>query len=502
MQENTNRAIAYNSIILYAKMAITTVCALLSTRYALRALGVVDYGLYSVLGGIISIIAILNTIMVSTSNRFIAVAIGVGNIEEANRQFNVNLSIHVAIAFFVLFIAYPIGDWYIPRFVNYDGPMTNAMMVYCITTVGSIFSFIGVPYNGLLMAKEKFIVFCSIDVFSHVVRLVVSWLLLFCFEQKLLVYTVMMAIVHALPTLFYFMYCSIKYKEIVRVRIVRDKDLYKNVFGFSVWVGIGALAHVGRNQGAALIVNTFFSTVMNAAMGVASMVNNYVSMFAKNITQPMLPQITKSYAAGNEQRTQELLIMSTKYCYLMTLMVGSVFLVEPEWILSLWRGDVPPYSTIFLALFVVDNLVLSLNDGVSNIIFASGNISFYQICSSLTNILAIVAGFFVLRGGAPAFFLLVAYIVVSIIRFLVIQWALHRTLDYDNRILFRHSYLPSLVTTLCFFPMIFIRTHLHPIFNIIIAIIYLSILVWYIGLNRDERNRISSFVINKWRRGK
>lgn len=372
MQENTNKAIAYNSMILYAKMAITTVCALLSTRYALQALGVVDYGLYAVLGGIISIIAILNTIMVSTSNRFIAVAIGRGNMVEANKQFNVNLSIHVAIALLVLLVAYPIGDWYIHRFVNYDGPISNAMMVYCITIAGSIISFIGVPYNGLLMAKEKFIVFSAMEVFSHIVRLVVSWILLLHFEQKLLVYTVMMAIVHAIPAVYYMLYCSFKYSEIVHLRRVHDKKMYSDVFRFSAWVGIGSLAHVGRNQGAALIVNAFFNTVMNTAMGVASMVNTYVTMFAKNITQPIAPQITKSYASGNTQRTDELLVMSTKYCYLFTLIVGSVFLVEPEWILHLWLGEVPPYATMFLTLFIVDNLVLSLNDGIGNIIFASG----------------------------------------------------------------------------------------------------------------------------------
>ena len=111
MKENTNKAIAYNSLILYAKMGITTICALLTTRFGLKALGVVDYGLFALLGGIISFMAVLNHIMMSTSNRFIAVALGKGNVDDANRQFNVNLSIHVAIALLVLIIAYPVGDW-------------------------------------------------------------------------------------------------------------------------------------------------------------------------------------------------------------------------------------------------------------------------------------------------------------------------------------------------------------------------------------------------------
>ena len=150
MQENTNRAIAYNSLVIYGKMAINTICALLTTRFALQALGVVDFGLYSLLGGIISFVAIFNTIMLSTSNRFIAVAIGKGDTLEINKQFNVNLVVHVSIAILVLLLAYPIGNWYIPRYVNYTGDMSIAMIVYMVSIFGVSLSFVGVPYNGLL----------------------------------------------------------------------------------------------------------------------------------------------------------------------------------------------------------------------------------------------------------------------------------------------------------------------------------------------------------------
>lgn len=500
--ENTNKAIAYNSIILYGKMAITTVCALLSTRFGLQALGVVDYGLYAVLGGIISIIAIVNTIMVTTSNRFIAVAIGRGDMEEANKQFNVNLSIHLAIALLVLVIAYPIGNWYIHHYVNYDGPIRNAIMVYCISIVGSAISFIAVPYQGLLMAKEKFLVISAMDVFSHVTRLVVTWLLLYYFSQKLLIYTLAFSVLHALPLFYFLIYCSRHYRPIVHFRFVKDRKMYKEVFNFSAWIGVGALAHVARNQGAALIVNAFFNTVMNSAMGVASMVNTYVRMFATNITQPIAPQITKSYAIGNRQRTDELLVMSVKYCYLLTLMVGSFFLATPDWILSLWLGEVPPFSKIFLTLFIVDNLVLSLNEGVGNIIFASGKVGLYQICSSVMNILSVVLGYFVLRGGAPAYYLMAAYIVVSVIRFFVIQWALHRTLNFNNRILWRKAYLPSFLATLLFVPILFIPIFYHPALKLTVTFLYLSLLIWFIGLSNTERQSLIAFARNKFKRNR
>lgn len=497
MKENTNRLIAYNSAILYAKTAINTVCALLSTRFALQALGVVDYGLYAVLGGIISFISIFNTIMLSSSNRFIAVALGRGDMVEVNKQFNVNLVIHVAIALLALLVAYPIGEWYIPRYVNYEGPLSNAMMVYLISISACIFSFVGVPYNGLLMAKEKFIVFSAMDVVSHIFKLAVAWLLLYHFSSKLLIYTIALAVMTALPTVVYYIYCNKHYRDIVKLYLVRDREMYKSVFSFSAWVSVGAVASIGKSQGAALIVNTFFNTVMNAAMSVASSINAYVGMFASNMVQPMMPQITKSYAAGNAKRTDELLCMSTKYAFLLTLLIGSIFLVAPEWLLSVWLGKVPPYASVFLVLFVVDHLVQSFNSGISNIIWASGKIALYQVLTSSLNIIAVMVGYFVLKGGAAAYYLIVIYICFSVVRFFAIQWSLHRTLHYQNHKLWIHSYLPSILVVLLFIPVFLAPDFIHPFIRLIASFIYLCVLEWFVGLNKRERKQLSTFIYEK-----
>ena len=498
MRENTNQAIAYNSVILYIKMAVNTICALLTTRFALQALGVTDFGLYAVLGGIISFMAIFNTIMLSTSNRFIAVAIGGGDIDEVNSQFNVNLVIHAAIAIVALIVAVPVGEWYIPRYVNYDGPISNALMVYYISIAGSIISFIGVPYSGLLMAKERFIVFSTVDVLLHILKLAVAWLLVYFFDNKLFIYSVMMGLTTALPTVVYYLYCNRHYRNMVCFHFIRDRKKYKDVFGFSAWVGVGAVADVAKNQGAALIVNAFFNTAMNTAMGVATSINTYVGMFAKGVIQPMQPQITKSFASGDTKRTDELLIMSTKYSFLLTLLVGSVFLVEPEWLLSLWLGDTPPYAAIFLVLLVIDHIVQSFNAGISNIIWASGRISLYQILTSSLNVLAIVAGFFVLKGGAAAYYLIVTYISFSVIRFFAIQWALHRTLNYNNSILWKNSYLPSLLVVFLYLPFFLVPDIIHPAIHLSFSLFYLCLIEWFVGLSKIERKRLTLFVRSKF----
>ena len=497
MKENTNRAIAYNSIILYVKMIINTVCALLTTRFALQALGVDDYGLFSVLGGIISFIGIFNTIMVSTSNRFIAVAIGKNDNDEVNKQFNVNLLIHAVIAVFAVIVALPIGYWYIPRYVNYPGPLNNAMMVFVISILGSIISFLGVPFNGLLMAKERFSVFSLVDIIAHIFKLIIAWLLITYFDNKLLIYSLTMGVLTAIPTFVYYFYCHNHYEEYVKFRFVRDSQMYKHVFNFSSWIAIGAVAQVGKNQGAALLVNAFFNTAMNSAMGVAASINSYVTMFASNVTQPMQPQMTKSFAAGNQERTEELLIMSTKYSFMLTFLVGSFFLISPEWILGLWLKDVPNYSSIFLILFVTDSIIRSLNAGVANIIFASGKLSLFQSLVSLLNVLSIVLAYLVLRTGAPAYSLLMAYIICSVLLIFVVQYSLIHTLQFDSSILWKKSYLPSILTASLFIPALFLPNVIHPAIKLVISFTYLCILEWYVCLNLDERNRITGFLKEK-----
>lgn len=487
MQENTNKAIAINSVILYVKMGITTICALLSTRFALQALGVVDFGLYSVVGGIISFIGIFNTIMLSTSNRFLAVAIGKGDDEQTNKVFNVNLSIFIAIAILMLVICYPIGDWYIHRYINYEGDISNAMMVFVVSILGSIISSVGTPYNGLLVAKERFIVFSAVEIVSQLIRLIVAWLLLHYFGHKLLIYTITLSLMTALPALVYWLYCEKCFPTIVKWKPVKDKALYKEVFGFSGWVAYGAVAYIAKSQGAALLVNAFFNTMMNTALGIANSINSYVGIFANNVTQPMAPQITKSYTAGNKERTDELLVMSTKFAFMLMLLVGSPFLVAPEWLLKIWLGEVPPYAVSFVVMLIVDQIVGSFNSGISNVIFASGKIKMYQLIVNTLRVLAIVTAYFLLKAGYPAESMLITYIVFSVIMVISIQIILHKTLGYDNMLLVKKSYLPSILIVVFFLPVVLVNLPIHPLLYIVIAVIYLLALEYFIGFNKQER---------------
>lgn len=500
MKENTNKAIAVNAVITYAQLFINAVLGLFTTRYALMALGVTDYGLFSVLGSFISFVMVIKTIMVSTTNRYISVAIGRGDKDEINKVFNVNLVLFLLCALVLLVVAIPIGLWYTNNYINYDGPLENARMVFIFTIVASLLSVVALPFNGLLMAKERFFMFSIVDVIIHIIRFVVVLLLVYYFKNKLLIYTVLQSITTILPVLVYWIYCKSKFPDIVKWNIVRDKSIYKEMLGFSGWVSYGAIAWVARNQGAALLVNAFFNTIMNAALGIANTVNSYVSMFANSVTHPIQPQITKSFASGNQTRTDELLVMSTKFSFLLMLLVGTPFFVEGEWILHIWLGKVPPYALTFTILLIVDNLVQSFNSGLSPVLFADGRIALYQLLINTLRVLSVVAAYFALKAGCGPQSLFVCYIFFSVLIIIGTQFCMKRTLHYNMTRVYKESYLPSLMTLVLLLPILFLPTIYHPIISIIFSLIYLVGLEYFIGLNARERTQITETVTKRFKK--
>lgn len=495
MKENTNKIIAYNAILLYVKLIVSVVCGLFITRFSLTALGISDFGLYSVIGSIITFVAIINTIMVSTSQRYIAVAIGRGDQREINTQFNICKIIHVVIAVATLMLAMPMGDLYIVSYLNYDGSILNARIVFAVCVFSSALSFVGVPYHGLLTAKENFLIFCIPDIMSHVLRLIFTYALIYFFSNKLLVYAGMMALLNIFPIVVYIIYCNRKYRDITKFRFVKDKQKYKDVFLFSAWVGYGAVAWVGKNQGAAVLINMFFSTVMNTALGIANSLSSLIGQFAQSIAQPIAPQITKTFVSGDRIRCDSLLVFSTKITYLLMLVISSPFLVECEWILGIWLGQVPPYAVVFTVLMIVDALVDSLNSGIKNIIFASGDIKLFQIIPSTLKLLSILVAYFALREGYPAYSLLYAYIIFSILIFFANQWILKHTIQFNTTRLVKNSYLPSLLVTLLFLPFCFINIGIHPILMIALSFIYLLLLTFIFGLSSEERIIVRSLYV-------
>lgn len=315
MKENTNKAIVVNSALLYIRLAIVSVCGMLYTRFSLQALGVNDYGLFSVVACIITFASIINTVMIVTSNRYMAISIGKGDINECCSTFNINLFIHICIAVFTILLALPIGHWYIINYVNYSGDISNVYIIFNISIIASALSFIGVPFNGLLLAKEKFFVFCSTDVLASIAKLIGTYLLIDHFEHKLYIYALITAFMTAYPTLVFWGYCHHHFKDITRFTFVKDWNRYWDVIKFSTAIAYGAFALIIQTQGSMLLINMFFNTTMNAGLAVATSISNILQTFASNAQKSISPQVVKSYATNNTSRCLHLVCFSSKLTF-------------------------------------------------------------------------------------------------------------------------------------------------------------------------------------------
>lgn len=500
MQENTNKSIAINSLILYIRLAIVSVCGLLYTRFSLQALGISDYGLFSVVACIISFASIVNTIMITTSNRYIAMAIGKGDMNEACRTFNVNLVIHVMIAVLTIVAALPIGHWYISHYVSYAGDMANVRMVFNISIVASAVSFVGVPYNGLLLARERFFVFCSTDVLSCVVKLVFTYLLIYHFDNKLLVYALVTAFMTAFPTVVFAVYCRRAFADITRFVLVKDWRKYSDVLKFSAAIGYGAIALLVKVQGGALLVNMFFSTAMNAGLAVATSVSNILQTFANNAQKPISPQIVKNYASGNLPRCTYLVCLASKATYLSMFFVSMPFLLVPEFLLGLWLKEIPPYAITFTRLTIIDALIFCINAGITDFVFATGKVRLYQTVINTLVVSAVLVGYAVIKSGMPPETLFYVYIAFSVIVFLVRPFILLRISEFDVKRLVLDSYVPVLLVTAIFAPVAYIlKPLLPPLACVAVAYAGFCLLVWTIVLKREERQWIAKVVMQRIR---
>lgn len=497
MKENTNKVIAVNTLILYIRLALVSLCGLLYTRFSLQALGANDYGLFAVVGCIITFACIINTVMIVTSNRFMAMAIGKRDSEAVCRTFNVNIIIHFAIAILTLLIALPIGHWYITNHVNYNGNIANVHTIFDISIIASAISFIGVPFNGLLLAKEKFIVFCTTDVLSSIFKLIFTYILIDHFEHKLLIYAAITAFMTAFPSFVFWLYCRHKFKEITKFSFVKRWTDYKEVIVFSIAIGYGAIALIAQNQGGALLINTFFSTAMNAGLAVATSVTNILQTFANNCQKSISPQVVKSYASGNQSRCLNLVCLSSKVTYFAMLFISVPFLLVPETIMGIWLKEIPPFAILFMRLLIINMLINSINAGLADFVFATGKIKLYQFVVNTLIGISVIVGYIFLKLGHQPENLFYVYIAFSTLVTIVRPFLIKRISSFDISSLIRGSYLPAILSTTLFCPIWLLKAYLTiPIF-LVTAYVYLITICYLIALNKSERSYINEFIRNK-----
>jgi len=480
-------------------LIVTLFVGLLTSRYVLIALGVSDFGLYNVVGGVVTMMAFVNTVMVSTTYRYIAYELGKpdGNV---NKIFNISLSIHLVISVIVLIASLTIGLYYIYNYlVVPEGKLSDAVFTFLFSMFNTICVIIGTPYQGLLVAKEKFAVTVPIEILTKLLNLGLVILLMYLPGNHLRIYVVFMTIVHMLNPILYILYCVKKYWQEVKWKIQKEWKIYKEMLSFSGYIMIGAAASVGESQGSAIIINRFFGTILNASFGIANRVNSMVKMFAQGLGQAIVPQITKSYSSGDHNRSSQLVMLSSKFSFFLIMIPLLPILLETDFILHIWLKEVPDFTTIFVQIMLIKSIISSLNSGIPSIIQASGKIKWFHIISSTIILLSLPLAYILFKIGYPPHSISVIFLFTALLDFIVTLILLKVILDYDikkyiKRVILKAFIIIIIVLPLFAFQFAIKESFLRFISISLLAEIVLCSSIYFVGLEKDERIGINKYV--------
>ena len=497
--ENYKR-IAKNSIYLYVKLIVTTIVGLYVSRIVLLELGADNFGLYVVVGGIVSMLNFLNDTLLATTNRFFSVELGRGKEGEINKIFNTAFTIHLLLAVFLIICAESIGVWYIYNHLNVSAEkISDAIFILHFSVLATVFSIISLPFQGLIISREKFFAKSLIEIISIIIKFILVVLLIFYVGNKLRLYAIIMSIVILIPTLSYIVYCFVKYKDDVHFKFVKNIDSYKKMINFSVWILLGTFAQVGRSQGSTLIINLFFGTIINAAFGIASQVYSYVMMLVHNLNQAAVPHVIKLHSAGEKEKSVNIVYSFSKYVFFILLLFSFPILMSIDTILLLWLKEVPELTEEFTILLIINGLVASVGSSLGVPVNATGDIRKSQVWYSIILILIIPFSYILFKQGYSAYYISVVTIISTFINIIAqalitAEKTVFRIKDYLTK-----SILPVIIVSFSVSPQIILRQYfgdkiIDVISFSIISLVLTSLAIYKLGLNKKERKKLNNFI--------
>ncbi|MDD3818235.1 MAG: hypothetical protein PHG41_00115 [Actinomycetota bacterium] len=496
----SNKLIIKNSIYLYIRLVVSMVAGFFTSRFLLMALGVSDYGLYNVVGGVVSLMAFVNTIMITTTYRFIAFEEGKpdGNV---NNIFNISLSIHLLLCIIFLFLSLTVGLYYIYNYLNVpEGKLNDAVFTFLFSTLITICIIIETPFQGLLVAKEKFSITVPIEILNKILILLLSIALIYLPYNHLRLYVIFLTIIHALRLILYIIYCFRTYFNEVKWNFSKDWKKYKEMLGFTGLNSIEVAAVVGEHQGAAIIINRFFGTILNASFGIANQVNSIVRSFAQSLGQAVVPQITKSYSAGEHKRASNLVILASKYSFFLMAIPMLPILLETDFILNIWLKEVPEYTTIFVQAMLLKSVIFASQYGIGPFIHASGNIALFKITYSSITLLGLPLAYFAFKAGYPPYIIGYIYLLTATLTFITDLILLKAILNYDVMEFLKNSTFKIILVSLSVVPFFIIKNFfsygwLRFILISLVSEIILFISIYYLGMDLYERQSIKRYII-------
>lgn len=501
--ENTRR-IAKNTAMLYIRMLLIMAVSLYTSRVILKVLGVEDYGIYNVVGGVVAMLGFLNGSLSGASSRFITFCLGKGDPDELKSTFATVLTIHLILAGIIVLLGETVGLWFVcQKLVIPAERMTAALWVYQCSVFTTVVTIISIPYNALIIAHERMNVFAYISVVEVVLKLVIVWFLIYIPWDKLIVYAVLYFLVQVIIRLVYGYYCASRFTE-SKAALVWNGPLVKEIAVYAGWTLNGNLAVIGYTQGINILLNLFFGPVVNAARGIAVQVQAAVMTFVQNFQTAVNPQIVKSYATSDFAYMHTLVIAASKYGFFLMLLLVFPVLLCVHAVLKIWLGIVPEYTVSFVRIMLLSGLLMPLSRALMNAIHATGNIKKFQLYEGTSLLMVVPLAYVLLKWKhiSPGAVMLV-YFFVELFTQSIRVWVILPKISMRYSVYFRKVMVPVLLLfPFLAFPVLFFHVPDELSFGGLVgyiggAILYVVLCISVVGLNISERRMIYHFIRKK-----
>lgn len=496
----SNKRIAKNTLVLYIRMIFMTLLSLYTSRVILQTLGVADYGVWSAVGGVISMMGILTKSLSKSISRHLTFELGRGDMEKLKMVFSTSVNVQLFIALVILLVGSTLGFWFLNNKMNIpDGRLDAANWVMWSCIINFMISLVNVPYSAAIVSHEKMSVYAYMTIFEAILNLSVVGALYFSPMDKLKTYAVLAVCASLIVRAIYMIYCRRKFEE-CRYKFVFNVPMLKELTSFAGWNFFGEGAWVFNTQGIDLLVNIFFGVTLNAARGIAGQVNAISTKFVTNFMTALEPQITKTYAAGNLPQMHQLVCRGAKFSFFLTILFAIPLGFEAERLLSIWLGTVPEYSVLFVRLTFLSAITTVLGNTLVTAQFATGKIKKYQIIMT-------ICGFWVFPltwlafelGGGPAWSYIIfiaVYFGLIFVRFYLVKDLIHISWAMYLKDVLLKCLMVLVIAVIP--PLALMLTMPSSILRFIlvclISFISSGLVIYWIGMKQEERRAINGMI--------
>lgn len=501
--EGSNKRIAKNSLFLYARMAVTMLLSLLTARIVLRALGEVDFGIFNIVSGCVTMFTFLNGALSSSAGRFITFELGRKDMKALNKSFNASIVVHIVLALIIVVLSETVGLWLLAdKLIIPENRMFSAQWAYQISILVVVINILQVPFGALVVAHERFNVYAYLSIFDVGMRLMLILLLKTIPCDKLILWSLMTMGSSFIYAGFYVIYCRRSFVE-CRLRPHKDVGLYKKMLSYSSWNVVSGLSGMLQNQGMSIVLNLFFGPAIIAARGISYQVQGIISQFSGNFTAASNPQIIKYYAANKIEEMMNLVFFSGCLAFYLSWLFTLPVCLELNFVLKLWLGSFPDYTISFTVLTLVLGLIFSIKTSRVAAVSATGKLKAINLCVCSILCLSFPLGYICLKIGLQPYWVWIITIIVTLIGEVFASIILRRYVEYSVRDYWLNVYgRCTLVAVVSLLIPLFLHFFLSEGFLRLVIVSGVSVLstgvtVYYIGVNRADRT-IFNIYLNKY----